>query len=132
ARAGAPEASRAFVLATMDLVHQGQPHAIAAAFTLGREQLIPAMFRQVVDRTGDPRLMWFLRYLERHVEVDGDAHGPASADLLRWLCGGQAQRWTEVIDVGRAALQARAELWTAIENEILLYGDDRNVGIRGG
>jgi hypothetical protein len=39
-----PQPAQDFVLRTMDVVNVGHPHALAAAFSIGRENLIPAMF----------------------------------------------------------------------------------------
>mgnify|MGYP003353415089 CR=1 FL=1 len=50
----------------------------AAAFTFGREDLIPDMFPELVGRLSRQhpgRLDTFRYYLERHIEVDGGHHG---------------------------------------------------------
>ena len=114
--AGVPESAREFVLHTMDVVNQNKPHCIAAAFTLGREDCIPQMFRRVID--GMPALVRatcpsLLFYLERHIELDGDKHSILGMKLLESLCHSE-QDVTEAKHAAGAALQARANLWHGI------------------
>ncbi len=45
---GVPEAAQAFVRTTWRIIQSRSTHSIAAAFTLGREELIPDMFRALV------------------------------------------------------------------------------------
>src|SRR6202011_963164 len=78
---GVPPAAREFVETTFQIIHGGSPAAQAAAFAFGREDAIPDMFRSLVrqlnqEMSGD--LDQFVWYLERHIEVDGDEHGPLS------------------------------------------------------
>ena len=68
---------------------------VAAGFALGREDVIPGMFVRLLERLTERepgRFGRFLYYLRRHVELDGDSHGPAALRLLARLCGGDAVR----------------------------------------
>jgi hypothetical protein len=56
----------------------------------------------------------FLYYLNRHIEVDGERHGPISHALLARVCGDDQQRWREAEIAAREALQARIHMWDAI------------------
>ena len=44
-----PEAARAFVESTWGIIDAGSAHSIVAAFTFGPKDLIPDMFRAVVQ-----------------------------------------------------------------------------------
>ncbi len=116
-----PVGVRPFVTATFGCIETGEPHRMAAAFTYGREDVIPDMFRQLVTSLseGAPR-RWalFLYYLERHIEVDGGEHGPLAHALIRNLCGDNPQRWREAEESARAALAARIALWDAVLADI--------------
>lgn len=112
--AALPGEVRAFVEGTVQLALYGQDHEVAASFVLGREGIIPDMFGQMIealDAGGAPGLGGLLYYLDRHVELDGEEHGPAAERLLAHLAGDDDQRWAEVEAAGREALEARHRLW---------------------
>jgi hypothetical protein len=112
AAAAPPEAARAFVLATLELCRASLPERVAA-FTLGREAIIPSMFaallRGVPERERVERFAW---YLERHVSVDGDRHGPMAARLLERTCTSPAVAGPALRAAARA-LDRRIALWDA-------------------
>ena len=56
-----------------------------------------------------------LYYLERHIEVDGDEHGPAAIEMIKHLCGGQKRRWMQSQAAAERALRSRIKLWDAIQ-----------------
>lgn len=124
-----------FVRATFSVIETGSLHRIAAAFTFGREDVIPDMFRRLVTGLAqDAPARWstFLYYLERHVEVDSGEHGPLAHALLEKLCGNDLQRWREAEESARAALEARIALWNAVladidgtDEELCATGSDR-------
>jgi len=113
AESEAPAATRPFVMTTLNAI-KGQTHEVAASFLLGREALIPAMFERMLNATASlaaPRLNW---YLTRHVQIDGEEHGPAAFRLLRRLCGSDRTRWVEAERAAQRALIARRVLWDGV------------------
>ena len=65
-----PEFVRRFVGTTFSIIDSGQPHAVAAAFPFGHEDLIPAMFRRLVGDLCElfpGQLDTFTYYLDRHI-----------------------------------------------------------------
>lgn len=115
-----PEPSRQFTTKTFEFIADGAPHKIAAAFALGREHIIPSMFRAILQETGvsETQAPVFHYYLNRHVELDGDFHAPLSLRLLNGLCGGDATKIEEAIAAARAAVQARLQLWDGVLESI--------------
>ena len=110
-----PEA--AFVRDTFRILEQGKLHATAAAFTFGREDLIPEMFAGFIrslDRELGGQLGTFLWYLERHIELDGEEHGPMALRMVAELCGADAERWKEAEEAAVFALESRLRLWDGI------------------
>jgi hypothetical protein len=117
ARSAAPDAAQRFVRATFAIIDGGKLHEIAAAFTFGREDLIPDMFRGFI-REQDARLSGRLAtlrwYLDRHIEVDGEDHGPMALLMVSELCGDDAVKWREAAEAAETALRARIALWDGI------------------
>ncbi len=110
----------AFMHTTFAVLERGT-HEVAAAFLYGREDIIPAMFQAILQRArlyDDERYRCFRHYLERHIEVDGDSHGPLARHMLRGLCGRSAEKWAEAEAAALEALDARIALWTFVHDHI--------------
>jgi hypothetical protein len=117
----APAPAREFVRATFQTIHAGKLHAMAAAFTFGREDVIPDMFRELVrdlNAQQPGRFAKFLWYLERHIEVDGEDHGPLSLRMVADLCGDDPALWEEAGEAAEAAIAARIALWDGIAAQL--------------
>ncbi len=117
----APPSAKTFVEATFDVVQNGSLAAQAAAFTFGREDVIPDLFRGFIRELNGElagSLSTFIWYLERHIEVDGEDHGPLSLRMVSDLCGDSAQLWEEAALAAEKAIQARLALWDGILAEI--------------
>lgn len=117
--AGAPSACVAFVQGTMSIIERGKPHEIASVFTYGREDVIPTMFLGMLDHVakGGERVdVEDLRYyLQRHIDVDGDHHGPLAIRMVELLCGDDPVRLEEARVAAEKALQWRLDLWSAVQ-----------------
>ena len=115
--ADAPPAVREFVQHTFDVIASGQPHVVAAAFTFGREDVIPDMFRNLVADLGErfpDQLGTFIYYLNRHIELDEDHHAPLAQQMVRDLCGADPARWQQATAVAAQGMAARVALWDGI------------------
>ena len=107
---------------TFRVIEEGETHQIAAAFTFGREDLIPEMFTAILKKFQanfpDIDLSKLIYYFERHIELDADEHGPMAMKMIDELCGNDDKKWQEVKTVSILALEKRILLWNAIEEQI--------------
>ena len=121
-RAGLPEYVTNFLNFTFRIIEEGKTHKIAAVFTFGREDLIPDMFISMIKRMNienESKFDQIIYYFERHIEVDGDSHGPMALDMIKNLCGSDPLKWEEAISASKSALQKRISLWNGINLQII-------------
>jgi len=117
----AKKAIREFVEFTFKTIATKEPHKIAAVFTFGREDLIPNMFIQIVEEINHQKNVTankLIYYLKRHIELDGDDHGPLALKMITNLCGNNKKKWNEVLEYSKNALKERIKLWDHIAESI--------------
>lgn len=114
-RAPVPDETRRFVASTLRFCEAGTVES-AAAFLLGREDLVPALFRPMIAelRKAGVRCDTYHLYLERHVHLDEEQHGPMAKRLLEGLCGSDPGKWDAAAGAARQALEARRMLWDGV------------------
>lgn len=118
--ASIPEPSRQFMKSTFDIIKRNKAHEIASAFSFGRESVIPDMFRRLVSQLdinniNAPR---FIFYLDRHIEVDSEDHGPAALSLIQELCDYQPIKIIEAETAAVEAIRARIHFWDRVEEQL--------------
>lgn len=111
-----PAPSRAFTATTFHFLADNQPHQVAAALALGREHIIPGMFRSILERIGvsEELAPIFHFYLNRHIHLDEDFHAPLSLRLLNSLCGGDKRRVDQAVEAANEAVEARLAFWDGV------------------
>lgn len=118
-----PDYVRDFLYFTFETIETRPLYEIAAVFTFGREDLIPDMFIEMLQRMnvkGKKSLANMVYYFERHIEVDGDQHGPMALEMISNLCQSDSAKWEAVIVRSKEALQHRINLWTGIHASLAL------------
>lgn len=111
-----PEGARQFVEYNLEIAKNGSDVEVASAFLYGREKLIPDMFTAIKDvmSTENVDCPTLIYYLERHIELDGDEHGPLAEKCLQALCGDDSAKWQSAEDIAVESLKLRSKLWDAV------------------
>ena len=115
-----PFAARRFLRTTQDLIREGDVDALAAAFAYGRELIVPDLFRSLLARLQliqlpCPTLCW---YLERHIELDGDSHGPLAEQMVQALMGSDPIACDRVQRVRTRVISDRESFWDALHGRL--------------
>ena len=114
---------KSFLDFTFKIIEEGKTHKIAAAFTFGREDLIPNMFTAILKNFQknfpETNLSELIYYFERHIELDTDEHGPMAMQMITELCKEDPVKWAEVEEIAIQSLEKRVGLWDAIEEKIV-------------
>lgn len=111
-----PAPSKQFTSKTFEFIQSDKPHRVAAALALGREHIIPCMFRSILSQSGisEQAAPVFHYYLKRHVHLDEGFHAPLSLRLLNQLCADNEQKTEEAIAAANEAINARLQFWDGV------------------
>jgi len=111
-----PAPAKEFMQTTFSFINSDKPHVIAAAFALGREHIIPEMFCALLDKMSISReeAEVFHYYLDRHILLDGDYHGPMSLRMLELLCEEDEEKIAEAQEAALHAIRARIKFWDGV------------------
>ncbi|WP_437191663.1 DUF3050 domain-containing protein [Planctomicrobium sp. SH527] len=112
--------TKAFVRFNLELAEHGTTGEVAAAFCYGREDIIPEMFTRLLAPLAKQNLdsERFRYYLRRHVELDGDTHGPLAHKMVAILSQKDEQAKTQSLAAGQRAIEMRILLWNGIQKQI--------------
>jgi hypothetical protein len=105
-----------FVNETLRCAINGSVVEVASYFLFGREDVIPDMFKSLLKlwSNGPAEVPHFAYYLERHIELDGDSHGPWAQEMLMTLAGHRESAWREATAAAERAIIARMKLWDGV------------------
>ncbi len=117
-----PVSIKQFLKFTFEIISEGKPHKIAAAFTFGREGIVPGMFSSIISniqsKFPEENLTIIKYYFDRHIDLYAEKHGPMANKIIEELCGSNSRKWDDVKEVSLRCLQSRIKLWNGIEEEI--------------
>jgi hypothetical protein len=123
-----PLPSRYFTETTFCFIRENKPHAAAAALAVGRERVIPEMFRSLLSRMriAERDAPAFHQYLNRHIHLDEDFHGPLSMAMLDQLCADDPNRLEEATIAAEEAICARIRFWDGVLEAVRAARAGRN------
>ncbi len=108
-----PPGVQEFVSYNLNLALHGELEEVAGAFLFGREKLVPEMFKSIVKVLDQKELYpAFMHYLERHIQVDGEEHGPMAEKCLAAICSDE-KKYQRAINAAITSLELRLKLWDA-------------------
>ncbi len=115
-----PLSVKPFVEFNLDMAKNGRVEEVAAAFFYGREKLLPEVFQSILNvlKNKNVHCPTLTYYFERHIEVDGDHHGPLALKCLNEICSGNDTKILRAQYAGIQALRYRENLWDATNQEI--------------
>jgi radical SAM superfamily enzyme YgiQ (UPF0313 family) len=111
-----PPSTKTFVLDTMK-IQRARTHEVVACFLMGRESVIPDMFRRflhTLDEGEQAQYPLMRTYLERHIDLDEDSHAPMGRQLMKSICGTDNTKWAQAVDVTCHSLRMRSCLWDGV------------------
>jgi len=111
-----------FVSQTLKVAQHGELVEVLGNFFFGREDIIPHMFKSLLDRWNLTREQApkFTFYLERHIELDSDEHGPAALKMINTFTDGNDEALVKLGKAAEAAIKSRLMFWDALADEIVL------------
>jgi len=112
----------AFTRNSLEVATKGEPHQVISYFVFGREDPIPEMFTRMLAGLEQECIEapYFKLYLQRHIDIDGDEHGPMSKELLVSVCGEDKKKWIDVERFAVKAIEDRIKLWDGIRDQMEL------------
>ena len=116
-----PPSAAQFLATTQELIQAAEVYSLAAAFAYGRELLVPVLFRALLLRLRSlelhcPTLCW---YLERHIELDAESHGPLAESMVMALAGGDPFALERVEQVKQRVFRDRISFWDGIQAALI-------------
>ena len=77
------------------------------------------MFQKLLDnfKTAGLKVPNLELYLQRHIDVDGDSHGPLAEAMIQELCDTE-EKYQEAFDAAKEAIEMRIFLWEGIHRNL--------------
>tara|TARA_Y200000002_G_scaffold240278_1_gene198500 strand:+ start:2665 stop:3432 length:768 start_codon:yes stop_codon:yes gene_type:complete len=107
-----------FIKYDLEIALSGNLPKIVGSFTLGREKVIPKIFSYIepcIEYNDSTKNL--LTYLKRHINIDGDRHGPLSIELLNKICESN-EDYSLAYKSGIMSLKLRLKVWDRLASEL--------------
>ena len=113
-------AAKTFTKSTLGKLGDWEIHQLVASFCYGREKVIPLMFQSLADRCGLTKeaCPLFFFYLNRHIELDGDEHGPLADKMLEAVTFSDKLLEEQAREAAILSLERRIEFWDNVDDSL--------------
>lgn len=114
-----PDYVKQFVIHNLNTAINGSIDEVLGSFFYGREDAIPEMFSNLLKEWGlkEEDYPKFVYYLIRHIELDGDSHGPAVNSIISNLKD-NPEKYISLLKSAIAAVKHRINLWDGIHTDL--------------
>ncbi len=115
-----PLSCKRFIAETFSVIQRNQINEIAAYFCFGRERIIPDLFQAILEKSNIRKSTApiFEFYLKRHIEIDGDEHGPIALKMIEDVCQDDPTVWFATTEAANRAILHRINFWNDISEEL--------------
>lgn len=105
-----------FVSHTLNTALNGKTHEVLGAFFYSRENVIPLMFKALLEgwKIDTKTAPAFVFYLERHIQLDTERHGPAAKAIIQEMYGKDEEKLIELHLAAQAAVRERRIFWDGV------------------
>jgi len=116
-----PQVAKNFISNTFKIIDKNKLHEVVSSFTYGRETIIPIMFRSILDKLGvnKKKCSTFYYYINRHIDMDDNKHGPLAINLLNDICVDSEIMKVEALNAAKFSLQSRLNFWNGVYETII-------------
>ncbi|MDI2090280.1 DUF3050 domain-containing protein [Commensalibacter oyaizuii] len=114
-----PSYVKDFVNHSLGTAINGEQAEVLGSFFYGREDAIPEMFSSLLKEWGleENEYPKFVYYLKRHIELDGDSHGPAVNSIISNIKS-DTETYTKLLQSALDAVNHRIRLWDGIYKDL--------------
>ncbi len=118
--ANVPDYISTFVIDNIDCACAGRIEEVASSFLFAREDAIPEMFTLFLQKWGvaQSEIPALVYYLKRHINLDGDEHGPEAQKILQELVADDPAKVARATQAAIHAIEDRIALWDGIVGQI--------------
>ncbi|PBQ32989.1 heme oxygenase [Sphingobacteriaceae bacterium] len=117
-----PDTAKKFIKNTIQTsIHGDKLHVQAAVFTFGRRNLLPDMFKSLVDeleQKNPKHISIFNYYLSLNASGKKNNLSTLAQEMTLELCGTDEKKWEEATNGVNRSLLARIQLWDSILEKI--------------
>ena len=108
-----PICAKRFITHDISIAKSRSLPRIVGVFCFGKETIIPSMFKQIIKAIPKRGNSVLVNYFDRHIEIDGERHGPLAKKIFSEVCKKKSDRNLAYLEAIKA-LKLRESMWNDI------------------